>query len=218
VLVARKEAVAMKSGEKPPRGVKELVTRLAGANPRPTNKEIRETVQRKFEVALSDRTIARYCKDALLPTRSLRPDKSKGSGLIDADTARLKQTRQVEHIRQLQLLARSVRESVDQVPRSETEQGLDGEYISLTLIAYQLGNDALWPWLAHHLGDEAREIEALKDECGKTLGKISPEDRRRQVVKARQLLTYSLFPIAIYGDTEEWVAHGLNARCPGCVI
>ena len=74
----------MKPGERPPRGVREIVLRLAGRNPRPTNREVREAVQRKFgeDFELSDRTIVRYCRAAGLPTsgrRSSGLDKETGN-------------------------------------------------------------------------------------------------------------------------------------------
>lgn len=58
----------MKKGEPPPKGAKELVVRLAGSNTRPTNREIQGDVQRKFGCSISPRTIARYCRDANLPS------------------------------------------------------------------------------------------------------------------------------------------------------
>ena len=62
----------MKQGEPPPKGVKELVLKLAARDPRPTNKQIREGVQTTFGegTELSDRTIGRYCKAAGLPGSS----------------------------------------------------------------------------------------------------------------------------------------------------
>ncbi len=65
----------MKMGEHPPEGVKKLVLELAGTNPRPTNKEIREAVQRRFEgIEISYRTISRYCSAAVLPRSTLAPN------------------------------------------------------------------------------------------------------------------------------------------------
>ncbi len=77
----------MKAGEHPPIGVKELVLKLAGNKPRPTNKEIREAVKRKFgeTIELSYRTIGRYCEGAGLPTSSRVP-RGKGK-YLDQDTA-----------------------------------------------------------------------------------------------------------------------------------
>ncbi|MDD5605607.1 MAG: hypothetical protein WC231_01335 [Dehalococcoidales bacterium] len=208
----------MKSGEKPPRGLKKYVISLASSNPRPTNKEIREAVDRKFETGISDRTICRYCTQAGLPTKSIQKPENIDTKQREADVGKEKQRRQIEHIQQLQLLARNTRSAVGQIPHSQNDQELDGEYLSLLLVAYQLANDALWGWLAHHLGDEAQKIESLKNECGTTLRKISSEDRGNQVSQARQLLLNSLYPIAIYGNTEEWQVFGLKAQCPGCYI
>lgn len=58
----------MKQGERPPKGVKLLVVRLAGRDPRPTNAVIEEVVKEKFGVNLDSKTIRRYCKEAGLPT------------------------------------------------------------------------------------------------------------------------------------------------------
>ena len=59
----------MKRGEPPPSKARELVLKMAGIYPRPTNRQIREAVQRRFgeEIVLSDRTIFRYCRAARLP-------------------------------------------------------------------------------------------------------------------------------------------------------
>ncbi len=64
----------MKKGEGPPNGVKELVLKLAGRNPRPTNKGICDDVKREFGegIEISERTVGRYCEKAGLPTNSRR--------------------------------------------------------------------------------------------------------------------------------------------------
>ena len=64
----------MKPGERPPNGVKELVLKLAGSNPRPTNKAICEDVKRRFgeRIEVSERTVGRYCEKAGSPTSSRR--------------------------------------------------------------------------------------------------------------------------------------------------
>lgn len=65
----------LKQGKPPPKGVRELVLKMAGRNPRPTNREIIDEVKRKFGEAISidGRTISRYCKDVGLPTSSRKP-------------------------------------------------------------------------------------------------------------------------------------------------
>lgn len=138
--------------------------------------------------------------------------------LPDTETARLKQIQQIEHIAKLQQLAKSVREDVDQVSMSDSDQLLDGEYIDLLLIAYTLVNNALWVWLAPHLGNEARKIETVAGVLSESapLKKVPLEDRRRQIREARQSLKSALYPVAIYGNPKEWEEYGLNAKCPGC--
>jgi len=63
----------MKQGERPPKGVRELVLRLAGRDPRPTNRVIQQRIKEKFEVTVDQKTIQRYCKAAGLPTSPRAP-------------------------------------------------------------------------------------------------------------------------------------------------
>ena len=60
----------MKKGERPHEGVKQLVRQLAVRRLRPKNKQIKQAVWDKFGEDISERTIARYCKEAELPTSS----------------------------------------------------------------------------------------------------------------------------------------------------
>lgn len=92
----------MKSGEHPPKGVKELVLKLAGSKPRPTNREIVEAVQRKFRVDIVERTVARYCKAAGLPTSSRQLQAS--AGYLNQGTAQ-----HDSHIDELVTLAKEMR-------------------------------------------------------------------------------------------------------------
>lgn len=74
----------MKQGERPPKGARELVIRLAGSYPRPTNRAIRRAVEDKFAVNLDDRSIRRYCEKASLPTGGRRSSISeKAPGTAD---------------------------------------------------------------------------------------------------------------------------------------
>ena len=69
----------MKKGEIPPKGVKQLVIKLAGRNPRPTNRDIQLAVIYKFGAKLDPRTIVRYCQEVGLPTSgSPRGDRWSG--------------------------------------------------------------------------------------------------------------------------------------------
>ncbi|MDO8472320.1 MAG: hypothetical protein Q7T05_00715 [Dehalococcoidia bacterium] len=76
----------LQKGERPPPGAKERVIRLAGSRPRPTNKEIIEDVQRKFEITMSDRTIRRYCEEARVPRSTKRlPASAAEKGSADPE-------------------------------------------------------------------------------------------------------------------------------------
>ena len=63
----------MKRGQRAPKGAKQLVVKLGGRNPRPTNKVIQKAVIDKFGIELSEKTIRRYYEELGLPTSSFPP-------------------------------------------------------------------------------------------------------------------------------------------------
>ena len=73
----------LQNGEKPPPEVMDLVIHLAGGQPRPTNLEIIEDVERRFKIIISARTVGRYCAEAGVPPSTLKPLLLSTSGSMD---------------------------------------------------------------------------------------------------------------------------------------
>ena len=142
------------------------------------------------------------------------------SGVDQKELDRRIRWEQAKHIRELQELARSARESAKQIPYPQDTVSLDPIYLLFLELIYKLTHDALWPSLAAHLGTKAQEFEIMASELeGTPLKQRSLEHRRARVAKAKRLLLCSeLFTVALYGETKEWEDQGLSQRCPWCPI
>lgn len=80
----------MEKGDRPPPGVKARVQKLAALKLRPTNREIREVIEKEYAVTIEDRTIGRYCIEGNVPTSS-RPRRKRGVVLKDGKKEVLKE-------------------------------------------------------------------------------------------------------------------------------
>ncbi|MEE9247672.1 MAG: hypothetical protein V3U79_03135 [Dehalococcoidia bacterium] len=80
----------MKKGDGPSPGVKARVQKLAASKPRPTNREIREAIEKEYAVTIADRTIRRYCVEGNVPTSS-RPRRKRGVVFKDGKKEVLKE-------------------------------------------------------------------------------------------------------------------------------
>ncbi|MFC2042142.1 MerR family DNA-binding transcriptional regulator [Chloroflexota bacterium] len=131
---------------------------------------------------------------------------------------------QLEHISRIQSLARSTIDSYQTDTESITgrddydiNQGLpvlsNNAFLSGAL--YSLTKDALWPYLAAHLGDEGERIEHWVKKAHD--GHYATEDElKMDNAEAEQLIWGGLLTIIHNPDVNEWERHGLNPTCPAC--
>ena len=129
---------------------------------------------------------------------------------------------QIEHIRSLQELAKSVIESVPELIDFDNLENLDSVHTSLWQAFKKLNADPRWRSLAAHLGERAQELELMTSQIEPDLippwKKGLPIDPYKELVrKAWDLISDSdLWLVANSGDTREWEYYGLNQRCPWC--
>ncbi|MFC1893749.1 hypothetical protein ACFLYR_06985 [Chloroflexota bacterium] len=154
------------------------------------------------------------------------------------------QWQQVEHISQIQELARTAIDTystvLDRHPISQAKYGgviqmsgmLDVSHsYALTMCNafcdafQQLVGAAMWPYFAEHLGSEAEEIKSLVEKFNSEYSSTIKEPRRLSLGElsaindeAYQLLHGGLAVIAQSADTKEWERYGLKPICTLCSI
>lgn len=159
-----------------------------------------------------------------------------GEELQEVESEKELSRRQMEHIRTLQLLARSAIESWPKF--------LNNSYVTtavyynnynnelwynfmenLNNVFQKLINDAYWPRLADHLGDESEKIKLMANKINIECTRIPREEMSLHsneleaiVNEASNLFSAGLAVVAWFGDTEEWEHRGLKPICPFCPI
>ncbi len=127
---------------------------------------------------------------------------------------------QAEHIASVQELAKSFITSLKRVPIMEKPNMVDGEYVGLLWVIYELPHHARWPMLKAHLGSVAADFESKAKELeGSPLAERDLQVRVERLRETGQLAQCpEITAAALYGDTKEWTEWGLNATCPWCSI
>ncbi len=149
---------------------------------------------------------------------------------VDTEKEPFLRWQQIEHIKSLQELAKSVIESIPELIDIDDLENLESVRISLWQTFEKLTGDSRWPSLASHLGESAKELESMTFQIEPPLippwKKGPPEKRelsidpyKELVGKAWGLISSSdLWLVARSGNTIEWEYNGLNQRCPYCQI
>lgn len=143
---------------------------------------------------------------------------------VDTEKELSLQRQQVEHIKGLQELARSVIESVPEFPDCNDLENLDSVRFTLWRAYKKLTGDAYWTSLKIHLGEGANELERMTIQLEPDLVPpwkkgLDAEPYKEDVIKAWNLITSSsLSLVADSADTREWEYYGLNPTCPWCPV
>ncbi|MFC1945358.1 hypothetical protein ACFLWF_01240 [Chloroflexota bacterium] len=168
---------------------------------------------------------------------------SRRTRQTEEDVDRELQLQQLEHIGKVQSLAKSTIESYSTILHSPPNILLPGMTATVTIMGDQefisinhtydallttfndLIGDALWPYLAAHLGDKAEKIEHFAKKfirkstlfTGEHSG-FSIVELNLLTVEAQQLIDDGLAVLARTADVNEWEQYGLNPTCPYCPI
>lgn len=149
---------------------------------------------------------------------------------VDTERELSLQWQQMEHIKGLQELARSVRAyffECPDIPKPEDIKRFDLIYHSLIMAFSKLTEDAYWPSLAFHLGVHREEWEEMADELLDSIdfpmpwevNLLVPDSYAKRAIKAWFLINRSgLITMASSGSTSEWERGGLSSKCPFCPI
>lgn len=155
-----------------------------------------------------------------------------GEELNEVESEKELSLRQMEHISSLQQVARSAIESwpkfFNTTHVTATYDNNDAWYNfleSLYNVFQKLINDAYWPSLADHLGDESEKIKHMANKINIECMRIPREELSLHsneleaiVNEASNLFSAGLAVVAWFGNTEEWKNRGLKPICPFCPI
>lgn len=159
-----------------------------------------------------------------------------GEELKQVDSEKELSLQQMEHISMLQLLASSTIESWPKffnnsyittvVSSNNYNNELWYNFMeNLNNVFQKLINDAYWPSLAEHLGDESEKIKLMANKINTECMRIPREEMSQHsneleaiVNEASNLFSAGLAVVAWFGDTKEWERYGMKATCSLCPI
>ena len=161
----------MKKGERTPKAVKTQILKMARSIPRPTNQVIKEQVEHRFDIEISDRTIYRICEKEGLSTRS------KPADITQAWAAQMEQSGHWPNLRRMaQDLSAQLSVHLPQLlgfpwfhPRNPNLELYPGE--NGIVAGHTMEEDALFLALWEHL--PRHKVLALLNDWKGTAGKVA---------------------------------------------